>query len=261
VIAADPGRVLRLALLAWGLGHIASGRRATGAALLVLEAIALVALAILTLTLAGGTLDLIPFVAGLIFIGVWAAQAVQAYRAVRVPVTDDGQASRSPAAAVAWLSLPLLVWSSGFWLIAGDAASAPAVVDRFVSDWAHDGLADAGWPPWVRRAADRARTRLVELCADRALPDGCATGGAELLRGVRWRVDVDGDEAIAVAEVVRYERRSTTFLWVFAGTESVPVAIGEVLRLQLVVVPVAGPLPVDAREWQVRDAETWTDWG
>jgi hypothetical protein len=253
--AAAPGRVLRLALLAWGLGHIASGRRATGAALLLLEAVALVALAILTLTLAGGTLDLIPFIAGLVFIGVWAAQAVDAYRAARGPVKEDAPLSRSPAAAVAWLSLPLLVWSSGFWLIGGEAASAPAVVDRFVSDWAHDQLADAAWPPRVRRAADRAHTHLVELCADNALPDGCSAGGAELFRGVRWRVEVDGNEATAVAEVVRYERRPTTFLWVFAGTENVPVALGEVLTLELSAVPVAGPLPVGAREWVIERAK------
>jgi hypothetical protein len=257
VTAADPGRVLRLALLAWGLGHIASGRRATGAALLVLESVALVALAILTLTLAGGTLDLIPFIAGLVFIGAWAAQAVQAYRAARGPVTDDAPTSRSPAAAVAWLSLPLLVWSSGFWLIGGEAASAPAVVDRFVSDWAHDRLADAGWPRPIRFAADRARARLVELCADDALPDGCAAGGAELFRGVRWRVEVDGSDATAVAEVVRYERRPTTFLWVFAGTESVPVAIGEVLTLELSAVPGPDlPVPLGAREWRILDADT-----
>jgi hypothetical protein len=256
VIAADPGRVLRLGLLAWGLGHIASGRRATGAALLVLEAVALVALAVLTLTLADGTLDLVPFVAGLVFIGAWAAQAVQAYRAARGPVRDDERpTTRSPAAAVAWLSLPLLLWSSGFWLVGGAAASAPAVVDRFVSDWAHNELGDAEWPPPVRRAADRARARLVELCADRALPDGCAAGGAELFRGVRWRVDVSGDAAVAVAEVVRYERRPTTFLWVFAGTQSVPVPTGEVLTVELEAVPVTAPLPVDAREWRVRDAD------
>ena len=254
---ADPGRVLRLALLAWGLGHIVSGRRATGAALLVLEPVAAVALAILTLTLAGGTLDLVPFIAGLVFIAVWAAQAVQAYRAARGPVDDDARPVRSPAAAAAWLSLPLLVWSSGFWLIGGEAASAPAVVDRFVSDWAHDRLAEAEWPPRVRRAADRAHTRLVDLCADGALPDGCAAGGAELFRGVRWRVDVDGIESVAVAEVVRYERRPTTFLWVFAGTESVPVAIGDVLTLELRAVPGPDlPVPLGAREWVIQRAKT-----
>lgn len=251
----EPGRVLRLALVAWGLGHIALGRRATGAALLVLEAVGLSALAVLALTLGRGTLDLVPFVGGLLFIAAWAAQAVHAYRSATRPSGADAPATRTPAAAIALLSLPLLAWSSGYWLVAGEAASPAAVTDRFVADWTVDRLADAGWPPAVRRAADRARQRLVSLCAEGRLTDGCDVSDTELFRGVRWRIDtLDDTEALAIAEIVTYEQRPTTFLWVFGGSETVPVPVGELLTLELEAETVEGPLPLDAREWLVRGA-------
>jgi hypothetical protein len=255
VIGPEPGRILRLALVAWGLGHLALGRRMTGLALLVLEVVSLAALAVLLVTLRRGTLDLLPFVAGLLFIAAWAAQAVNAYRATAPPAADDAPTARTPAAAIAWLSLPLLAWSSGYWLVAGEAASPAAVTDRFVTAWTSDRLTDAAWPPSVRRVAEGARDRLVELCADGRLPDGCEAGGTELFRGVRWRI-VDGRsaEATAVADIVTYEQRATTFLWVFAGSESVPVPIDELVRLELGAEAVAGPLPIEARDWRVRRA-------
>jgi hypothetical protein len=41
VTAPDPGRVLRRALVAWGLGHLAVGRTTVGRSLLVAEAAAI----------------------------------------------------------------------------------------------------------------------------------------------------------------------------------------------------------------------------
>jgi hypothetical protein len=252
----EPGRVLRLALIAWGLGHIALGRRTTGAALLVLEAVALAGLVVLTLALGRGTLDLVPFGVGVAFIAAWAAQAVHAYRAAAAPSDRDASA-RTPAAAIALLSLPLLAWSSGYWLFAGEAASPAAVADRFVADWTADRLTDTDWSPAVLRAADRARDRLIDLCAAGQLPDGCEAGGSELFRGIRWRIADDGAaDAAAIAEIVSYEQRPTTFLWVFTGSETVAVPIGELLTLELEAATVAGPLPFQAREWRVRDART-----
>jgi hypothetical protein len=257
VTRAEPGRVLRLALVAWGLGHFALGRTTTGAALFVLELVAIAALVVLSLTLGRGALDLVPFVAGLVFIGAWAAQAVHAYRLAGGPSAGDAPASRTPAAAIAWLSLPLLAWSSGYWLVAGEAASPAAVTDRFVADWTSDRPADADWPPAVRRAADRARDRLVVLCDDGRLPAGCEAGGSELFRGVRWRIaDDSADRALAVAEIVSYEQRPTTFLWVFSGSETVPVPVDELLTLELEAEVVESPLPVDAHEWRVLRAST-----
>jgi hypothetical protein len=257
VIRPEPGRVLRLALVGWGLGHLALGRRTTGASLLVLEAVAIAAIVVLVLTLGRGTLDLVPFAAGLIFIGAWAAQAVHAYRMAGTPFVGDEPAGRTPAAAIAWLSLPLLAWSSGYWVVAGEAASPAAVTDRFVADWTSDRLADANWSPAVNRAADRARERLVRLCDDRRLPAGCEAGGSELFRGVRWRIETAGaEEALAIAETVQYEQRPTTFLWVFTGSQTVPVPTGELLTLTLEAEAVDGPLAIEAREWKVRRAST-----
>ena len=253
----EPGHVLRLALIAWGFGHIALGRRATGSGLFILEAVALAGLVVLALTLGSGTLDLIPFVAGLLFIAAWAAQAVHAYLGARAPAEEEAPTGRTPAAAIAWLTLPLLAWSSGYWLVAGEAASPAAVTDRFVADWTGDRLTDASWSPAVRRAGDRAHDRLVDLCADGRLPEGCEAGGSELFRGVRWRiVEEDGMEARAIGEIVAYEQRRTTFLGVFSGSETVPVPLDELLTLELGAEPVQAPLPVEAHEWVVRRASS-----
>jgi hypothetical protein len=51
-------------------------------------------------------------------------------------------------------------------------------------------------------------------------------------RDVRIRLaEVDGQHATAIAEAIHYERRDARFLWVFAGSELVPVADREVLAL------------------------------
>lgn len=78
--APSPGRVLRLALVAWGLGHLAVGRRGLGLALLAAELLAALLVAWLTIGLADTSAYLVPFVAGVAFITGWAWQAVDAYR-------------------------------------------------------------------------------------------------------------------------------------------------------------------------------------
>lgn len=260
--AAAPGRVLRLSLLAWGLGELAAGRRYAGSSWLLAEAIGLAAVGLSTWVFASTTWYLLPFALGMAFLGVWGAQAVLAYRWAQHAA---GQATpptsrRSPAAAAAWLTLPLLAWGTGFWLIAADAASPAAVADRFLSGWT-DAAADASGLAWddalaqdpsaLASAAASASGRLRTLCATGRLPADCADDPANPLRDVRIRIEMRGsDRAIAVAELVRFERHPTRFLGLFDASELAPVAIEEILRLDLA----ARPAAIGAKRWMVESA-------
>ena len=243
--APDPGRVLRRALIAWGLGHLALGQTATGRALLAAEAIAAAIVAWLTIGLAGSSFYLLPFLAGMAFIVAWTWQAVHAYHAaLRLQPARPPTPERSPAAAIGWMSLPLLVWGTGFWLVGAEAAGPGAVLDRFVTDWTDDALGPE-WPaPAVAAAAEAERTLGT---------------GADRFRDVRIRIVESGDgRAIAVAEAIHFERRESMFLGLFAGSQLVPVADRAILTLDLAAVPVElpGGGDIGAVRWNLVDAET-----
>ena len=98
--AADPGRVLRRALIGWGLGHLTIGRTTLGYWLLAAELTSVILVALLTVGLADTSLYLVPFLAGVAFIVAWAWQAVAAYRSAQAlqparPPPSAGSASRS----------------------------------------------------------------------------------------------------------------------------------------------------------------------
>lgn len=241
----DPGRVLRRALLGWGLGHLAMGRASTGAALLASEVVALGLVAWLTAGLADTSAYLVPYLAGTGFLVAWAWQAVAAYRAARRLAPDPETAPpRSPALAVSWLALPLLLWGSGYWLIGASAATPEAALDRFVTSWGADALTTEDWPSSVVDAARRAGAALE--------PD------ADRFRDLRLRVaDAADGRATAVAEAIHYERRDARFLWIFAGSELVPVADRVVLILDLVARPaeLPGGGDIGAVRWEIVDAD------
>ncbi|HSI99114.1 MAG TPA: hypothetical protein VLA59_01880 [Patescibacteria group bacterium] len=242
--APDPGRVLGRALLGWGLGHLALGQATIGWSLLAMEVVAALIVAWLTIGLASSSAYLVPFLAGVAFIVAWAWQAVAAYRSARARQPEhSGAPERSPAAAIGWLSLPLLAWGTGFWLIGADAATPAATLDRFVTAWSDGALESDAWPPSVVDAA---------ADADRAL------GSAQdRLRDVRFTiVEASEGRATAVAEAIHYERRPSSFLWVFRGSELYPVADERLLSLDLAAVPVQlpGGGDIGAVRWELVDA-------
>ncbi len=262
---AAPGRVLRLAIAGWGLGHLALGRR-IGAAWLAAELVALTTTGALTALLADTTWYLVPFVCGAGFMILWALQAVLAYRhALADAATDAPTPRRSPAASIAWLTLPLLIWGTGFWLVAGGAGSPQAVLDRFETAWpraqaerllAFEELGQD--PPALDAAAGHALERLVELCAAGQLTEDCSSSPAALLRNVRLRFDAVGpDRATAVAELVTYERHQTSFLGIFDASELEPVPILDLLRLELTAEPAA----LGSKRWTITGATTLADAG
>ncbi|MFN2417518.1 MAG: hypothetical protein ABR593_01155 [Candidatus Limnocylindria bacterium] len=240
MIAADPGRVLGRALIAWGLGHLMLGRRRTGYALLGAEAAGILLIAWLTIGLADTSAYLVPFIAGVIFLIAWAWQAIHAYQSAHSLLAARGPTpERSPAASIGWLSLPLLLWGTGFWLIGPDAATPSSVLDGFVTDWSGGGLGPA-WPADVRAGASAAEARLGS--------------GPDRFRDLRVHLISEGDgRATAAAEAIHYERRASQFLWVFPGSELVPVADERILTLDLEAVPVElpGGGDIGAVRWEV----------
>ena len=240
----DPGRVLRLALLAWGLGHLAIGRRRIGFGLLAAELLSALLVAWLTLGLADTSAYLVPFIAGVAFIVAWAWQAVDAYRSAHaLQAARPPAPQRSPAAAIGWLSLPLLLWGTGFWLIGAHAATPASVLDRFVTEWSAGDLGPT-WPAVVREEASIAGDRLGS--------------GPDRFRGLRINLVREADgHATAAAEAIHYERRASRFLWIFAGSELVPVADERVLTFELEAVPVElpGGGDVGAVRWELVTAD------
>ena len=238
--APDPGRVLRSALLAWGLGHLAIGRRRTGLVLLAAEILSVLLLFWLTIGLADTSAYLVPFVAGVAFIVIWTWQAVDAYRSAQaLQAARPPTPRRSPAAGIGWLSVPLLLWGTGFWLIGAHTATPASVLDRFVTEWSADDLGP-DWPSDVRAEASVAAASLGN--------------GPDRFNGVRIQIlsEVDG-RATAVAEATHYERRASRFLWIFPGSELVPVADEQVLTFELEAVPVElpGGGDVGAVQWEL----------
>ncbi len=253
-------RALRLALLAWGLGDLAIGRRMIGLAWLAAEGAAIAGVAGLTLAYGDTSWYLLPFLAGAAFVGLWATQATLAYRAAQTRFADVERAESvrgSRAAAMVWLTIPMLIWGTGFWLIAGASASPAAVVDRFVTQWPDVADGRASWedglaadPTALAVAAEEAISRLAARCAQEAA--GPCADVEVLLRSVRVRIATDTDRVIAVAELVRYERRFTSFLGIFGSTELVPVPVAEFLRLTMG----ASAAPFGGERWTVVNAET-----
>lgn len=246
--------------MAWGLGHFALGERRTGERLLIGEGLLLFALVLLTPELIDGTAYLIPFLLGIAFIGLWGAQAVAAYHAARGrQAATRSPSPHSPAAAIAWLSIPLLAWGTIFWLAAANSASPAAVLDRFMGRWdriaaesdAASTLTDD--PAGLSRDASTAIDTLRGLCRAEVVPGDCEGPLRALGRDLQFRVVESGDgQATAVLEVVRYERRPSRFLGVFEGAEIVTVPYEPLLRLRLAAVPESGIAGVfGARRWQI----------
>lgn len=255
----SPGRVLRLAIAGWGLGDLAMGSRSTGFAWLAAELLLGAGVVAGTLLYADTTWYLLPFLLGMAFIGIWATQAIAAYhRAQRLQGAVPPAPSRSPAAAAAWLTVPLLLWGTGFWMIAGGASSPSAVVDRFVTRWSDlepveppvTPLNGATPEQLVDRAAGLALTRLQELCDAGELSADCGATPKNLLRDVRVSVATTGDSATAVAQLVRYERFPSRVLGIFQGTDLRPVPIETILTLHLE----AEPAHLGAERWTMVDA-------
>lgn len=249
---------MRLALIGWGLADLAMGRTRGGVAWLALELLMIAAIVATSVLLADTTWYLVPYLLGVAFLALWAASAVRAYHRARSLQGASTAAPRSPAATIAWLTLPLLAWGTGFWLFAAEAATPAAVMDRFVSRWADLEPMEPPGPILGRIGADVDREAayalylLQQRCEAGLLADDCGDATENLLRDVRVTIsERDGTHASAEAELVQYRRVPTSLFGIFEGSELIPVPVASVLRMELEAVPAA----LGSREWTILNAE------
>jgi hypothetical protein len=250
-VTVPPERALRLALVGWGLGDLAMGRRRAAIAWLAAEVVAIAILAAATILLADTTWYLVPYLGGVAFLVAWAAKAVATFRRARALQGAAPTAQpRSPAATIAWLALPLLLWGTGFWLIAAERATPAAVLDRFLAT-----VADVEAEPMpshdrsaMEHAAFAALDALQGMCDAGRLADDCADARVNLLRDVRITIVRDsGSEASAEVALVEFQRQPTKVFGIFDGSESVPVPVRSVLRVGLEAQPAA----LGSRAWAI----------
>ncbi|MGH2407057.1 MAG: hypothetical protein ACRDF7_03110 [Candidatus Limnocylindrales bacterium] len=124
-------RVVTLALIGWGLGHVALGLR-RGWLLLAAEVVALLLLIGIGLPrIEGDAVDGI-FLAVVLFFVIWVAQVIDAYRRA----AHVGAPPGSAIGVLALLPVAVLVFSA-FWMVGGAAATASATLDRYVDAWRH----------------------------------------------------------------------------------------------------------------------------
>jgi len=125
-------RVLRAAVIGWGLGHVMLGDR-RGWLLLILQPVAIACVAVLAIGLIDGTRWLIvfpPLVALLVF---WLAQAVDAHqRALRMGAQPGGEMT-----IVLLLPIALAVLTA-FWLVGGRHGSPGATLEAYIAAWMDD---------------------------------------------------------------------------------------------------------------------------
>ncbi len=125
-------KVLRHALIGWGLGHVMLGDR-RGWLLLIAQPIAIAVVAILAVTLLDGTRWLTVFPPLVVLLVFWIGQAVDAHqRALKMGAVPGGEMSIV-------LLLPVaLTLLTGFWLLGGRHGSASSTLQAYIEAWVHN---------------------------------------------------------------------------------------------------------------------------
>ena len=254
-------KVLRRALIFWGLGHVMLGDR-RGWLLLIIQPIAIIAVTALAAALIEGTRWLIVFVPLLALLVFWVAQAVDAYqRALKMGAKPGGE-----MAIVLMLPLGLIVLTL-FWLVGGRHGSPTATLQEYIEAWMRN-RPDAAAPLFATPTeADAVGARWAteqQVLADH-ISRAHATYGDESgldpehpFESLRFRDPVtttDGRVSIVV-ELVRNERIPTTVLGVIptAGQQEVVVERDMTIWLERQLQPQPEWLPIDGLEsyaWKI----------
>ena len=223
-------KVLRRGLIGWGLGHVMLGDR-RGWLLLILQPIAIVAVAALAGALIDGTRWLVVFVPLLALMIFWIAQAIDAHqRALNMGAKPGGE-----IAIVLVLPIGLTVLTL-FWLLGGRHGSPTATMQEYIESWmryrpaaaaalfASPTTADAVSADWAAE-----RQVLSDHIARARTTYGYDSGldPSHPFDSLRFRDPVtaaDGQVAMVV-ELVRNERVQTSVLGVIptAGQQEVVV--------------------------------------
>lgn len=256
-------RVLALALLGWGLGHVALGDR-RGWLLLLAEAGSLIVLVGAGLPRLGGDAAGAVYLALVLFFVAWAAQGVDAHRRAG----EAGAPLTGALLVMALLPVAVAVFTC-FWLNSGASATPTGTLERFVSAW-RDDLPDEGdrlllepagptslAATW-RRADAIIHDRIVVLAA--TLGPGSGLHLDDPFTDLEFRLveEADGqpgETAVVEVLVVRQSVGRSTFLGLFPTAVQVTEVLGRLgtIRLQAVRIDLSGTLSAwpPTREWRV----------
>lgn len=232
--------MLRRSLLVWGLGHLMLGDR-RGWLLLVLQPVAIVAVALLVVTLIDGTRWLIIFLPLVALLVIWVGQAVAAHQAaIRRGAEPGGELAIG-------LLLPLAVTVlTLFWLVGGRHGSPSATLQAYIEAWMADrpDVAAELFATPQPISALRAEWSAESSSIEERIRDAQATYGAESgldperpFNSLRFRElggGESGDDRVAmVVEIVRNRRVESTVLGFIPTASQETVAVEEMTTIWL----------------------------
>ena len=245
-------KVLRRAIIGWGLGHVLLGDR-RGWLLLIAQPIAILAVAGLAVALIDGTRWLVVFPPLLAVMVVWIVQAVDAYqRAVKLGGKPGGELSIVVLLPVALTLLTL------YWLLGGRHGSAGATLQEYIDAWMRN-RPEAAAPLFVTpRTPDSVTAQWdaeAQMLNDH-IGAAYSTFGAESgldpdrpFDSLRFREPVTaGDGRVSMnVELVRNERVATTILGIVPTAGQQEVVVERDMTIWLEQEPEAPPawLPID----------------
>ena len=262
-------KVLRYALVGWGLGHVLLGDR-RGWLLLILQPIAIVGVAVLAVALIDGTRWLVLFAPLLALMVVWVVQAVDAHqRALKLGAQPGGEMGIVVLLPVALTVLTL------FWLLGGRHGSATATLQEYIEAWMRN-KPEAAAPLF---ATPQTATSVAALWSAQGqtltdhINSAYASYGDESgldpdhpFDSLRFRdPTASGDGRVAmVVELVRNERVQTTVLGFIPTAGQQEVVVERDMTIWLEQQPQAAPAwllidGLDSYAWKISSIDDSTE--
>jgi hypothetical protein len=237
--------VLRRALFAWGLGHLAVGD-ARGWALLILQPLIVGGLAAAMALALEGSRWIALFPALALVLLIWLGQAMHAHRlAVERGAEPGGEMQIA-------LAMPLVVLAlSGFWLIGGTRSSPAATVQHYVAAWQSGKPTDAA--RMFSAPAEQAqligqwtahRSRVERVVAEGALVYGAQSGldTARPFNSLRFeQASTSAGRAVIRVDIVRRQRVETMLFGLIPTATQQTVLVEHLGEISLRAQPVAAP--------------------
>ncbi len=255
---------MRLAVVGWGLGHVALGLR-RGWLLFALQPLAIVVVFCLAAAFIDGTRWLVVFVPLVLLFVFWIGQALDAYqRALRA-----GHAPGGEWAIVAVLPVMLVVLTT-FWLLGGRHGSPSATLQAYTDAWTADRPDVAAQlfdtprvPEDMDRLWDAERSDLVERITAARAEFGPESGldPTRPFNSLRFREVVAADGRVAmIGEIVRSRRVQTTLLGFIPTAGQATVVVEPDVTVWLTLRPQELPdwlrfLPAESFAWKIESIE------
>jgi hypothetical protein len=236
------------------MGHLALGER-VGWLLVVLQPLAIGALAVLAALLADGNRWIAVFPALAALIALWLGQAMHAHRLA----TRRGSPPGGEFQVVVLLPV-IVVLLSGFWMVGGGRSSPAATLQNYVAAWqagraevAVDLFEQPADPTTLDAQWRSQRSRIDELIAAAAARYGSGSGidPARPFNSLRFEQLPSSDAArtaIVTVDLVRQRSIETTLFGIIPTATQQTVRVERLALVELVARPAPVPawLPINA---------------